>query len=174
MPRPNIRPWRDQAELLTVRKLLFPATDTNNPETLFRSQRLGVNIVSVYTAVSLYMCHTCALLGPQVLSVLAFAHPMVLSFFPTVTVLVVAADLHVLLLPQTRGITTGGKCSRLRFPGQHMETPVPRPTLCRFHCSTCRCTASAQRRTAFDIYYSGNLLNRFRTLCHRYLRYGAK
>ncbi|QDS77169.1 hypothetical protein FKW77_001767 [Venturia effusa] len=48
MPRPNIRPWRDQVELLSVRKLLYPETNKNDPETLFRSQRLGVNIVNTW------------------------------------------------------------------------------------------------------------------------------
>ncbi|TID19092.1 Las1-like protein [Venturia nashicola] len=42
MPRPNIRPWRNQAELLSVRKLLYAETDA------FRSQQLGVNIVNTW------------------------------------------------------------------------------------------------------------------------------
>ncbi|KAE9962368.1 hypothetical protein BLS_000424 [Venturia inaequalis] len=37
-----------QTELLSVRKLLYAETDTTNPETLFRSQRLGVNIVNTW------------------------------------------------------------------------------------------------------------------------------
>jgi hypothetical protein len=46
MPRPNIRPWRDLAELLTVRRLLYPDGEAEH-DSRYRSQRLGVNMVSV-------------------------------------------------------------------------------------------------------------------------------
>jgi hypothetical protein len=62
MPRPNIRPWRSHAELLEVRKLLYPETEMTNPETLPKSQRLGVNIVSLRNSVSIYAFYVCACL----------------------------------------------------------------------------------------------------------------
>lgn len=45
MPRPNIRPWRDSTELLEVRQLLYPNTETEH-DVCYDNQRLGVNIVS--------------------------------------------------------------------------------------------------------------------------------
>jgi hypothetical protein len=45
MPRPNIRPWRDLAELLMVRRLLFPDHEAEH-ESRYDAQRLGVNMVS--------------------------------------------------------------------------------------------------------------------------------
>jgi hypothetical protein len=45
MPRPNIRPWRDLAELLTVRQLLYPNKEFEH-DVRYDSQRLGVNMVS--------------------------------------------------------------------------------------------------------------------------------
>jgi len=45
MPRPNIRPWRDDAELLSVRHLLYPRDEAEH-DIRYNEQRLGVNMVS--------------------------------------------------------------------------------------------------------------------------------